>query len=388
MLLISRAVQGMFAAIAAPSTLALLTATFTEQKERARAIGLFSSVLGAGASLGLVLGGLLTDLVSWRWGFFINVPIGVVLVAAAPRLLPETERKSGHFDVIGAITSTVGMASLVYGFVRASSEGWSENGTLIAFVAGVALLITFVFNELRVAQPVLPLHLFASRQRSGSHVVRLFLVSGMFSMFFFVSQYMQGVLNFSPLEAGLAFLPQTLIMFAMVQVIPKIVPKLGLARTVGVGVATALVGMFWLSQLGDSTAYFPNIVVPMMIIGAGVGTAFIPLTTLGLADVAPQDAGAASGLVNVSQQLGGSLGLAILVTVFGSASDNAASNPVAAAGTALEVSHELAHGVGAVLTGSAIFLTLAFVTVIAVIRKPSSKTVELSAFEGPTELAS
>jgi EmrB/QacA subfamily drug resistance transporter len=387
-LLIARAVQGVAGAVTAPSTLALLTQTFREPAERSRAIALFSSVMGAGASFGLVVGGLLTDLLSWRWGLFINVPIGAALVMLAPRYLPETQRKPGHFDLVGAVSSTAGMAALVYGFVRAATSGWTAPITLVSFVAGVALLVAFVFNELKVEQPITPLHLFASRERSGANFSRLLMVGGMFSMFFFVTQYLQGVLDFSPIQAGLAFLPLTGIMFGSVQVVPRFAARLGNARTEAIGIALAFTGMIWISRLGDSTAYFPGIALPMLLLGAGMGTAFIPATTLGIAGVEPQDAGAASGLVNVAQQLGGSLGLAILVSIFGSATRSAQAHPVAASGSVLEARHELAHGVGAVLTGSSVFLALALAVVVLVIGQVRSVRVQASeSFEAPVEMA-
>jgi EmrB/QacA subfamily drug resistance transporter len=377
-LLIARAIQGVAAAIAAPSTLALLQQTFQEPKERTRAIALFSSVVGAGASLGLVLGGLLTDVASWRWSLFINVPIGVFLVFGVPRLIPETPRNRGRFDVLGAITSTVGMVSVVYGFVRASSDGWSDVGTIAAFVSGVALLIAFVSIERRAEQPITPLHLFADRARTGAHLTRLLVIGGIYSMFFFVSQYTQGVLHFTPLQAGMAFLPQTVLLFAMVQFAPRISARLGNANAVAVGLTIAVVAMSLLSRVNDHTSYFPHLAVPLLMMGIGMGLAFVPLTTLGIAGVDPKDAGAASGLVNVSQQMGGSFGLGILVTVYQSAS-RSETDPT----------QSLAHGVSAVLTGSAVFLTLALLTILVTTRRRpavSSRRVEVDALEMAGEM--
>jgi len=213
-LLAARALQGVGAAIAAPSTLALLTTSFAEGPERTRAVALYSGVAGAGGSLGLVLGGALTSWVSWRWGLFINVPLGAALIWLAPRALPETERRPGRFDLAGALTSTAGMSAVVYGFVRAAADGWGDPLTLASFASGVALLVAFVLTERRAPQPITPLRLFASRERSGALVARMLVVSGMFSMFFFVTQLLQGVHGYSALHAGLAFLPMTLTMFA------------------------------------------------------------------------------------------------------------------------------------------------------------------------------
>jgi len=369
-LLAARALQGIGAAIAAPSTLALLQISFREGPERARAIGAYSAVAGGGGSIGLVLGGMLTSWVSWRWGLFINVPIGIVLIALAPRYLPESERKRGHFDLAGAATSTLGMTALVYGFVRAASAGWSDPGTIASFAAGVALLVAFVLNERRAEQPITPLHLFANRERAGSYGVRMLVVSGMFAMFFFLTQFFQGVLGYSALQAGLAFLPVTAVIFAAARIAPRIGPKVGNMRLLAGGVSLALVGMVLLSRITPDSHYFPTIALPMLLLGTGIGTALTPLTTAGVAGVAPEDAGAASGLVNVAQQLGASLGLGILVTVFASAS-HAPATESSTSSTAWVAKQELAHGVATALRGSAIFLALALVMVVVVMWRPA-----------------
>ena len=313
-LLGARAVQGVGAAIAAPSTLALLTTTFREGRERTRAIAYYSAVAGGGGSVGLVLGGMLTDWISWRWGLFVNVPIGLAIVLLAPRFLPETERRSGRFDLTGALTSTLGMTALVYGFVRAASDGWGDRLTLASFAAGALLLAAFVVTERRAEQPITPLHLFASRQRSGAYIARVLVTGGMFSSFFFMTQYLQGVDGYSALQAGLAFLPMTAVMFAMGRVVPSLVRRFGNTPVLIAGLTLAVIGLGWLSRLTAGTGYFPHIAVPLAILGIGIGIAFAPLTTAGIAGVAAGDAGAASGLLNVSQQLGGSLGLGILIT--------------------------------------------------------------------------
>src|SRR3954447_10790158 len=347
-LLAARAVQGVGAAIAAPSTLALLTTTFSEGDERNRALAAYSAVAGGGGSVGLVLGGMLTDWISWRWGLFINVPLGAALLWLAPRHLPETERRPGRFDVAGAVTSTLGMTALVYGFVRAAADGWGDSGTVAAFAMGVALLVAFVLTELRAAQPITPLHLFADRQRSGAYVARMLVVGAIFSMFFFLSQYLQGVRGYSALRAGIAFLPMTLVMFSMVRAVPRLAARYGNPRLLIAGVSIALIGMTWLSRIDADTPFFPGIAVPLMLLGLGMGAALAPLTAAGIAGVAPADAGAASGIVNAAQQLGGSLGLGILVTVF----------------TAAGPRTDLAGAVAAALTGSAVLLGLGLAVVV------------------------
>ena len=361
-LLAARAVQGVGAAIAAPSTLALLMTTFREGPERTRAIGLYSAVASGGGSLGLVLGGMLTAWASWRWGMFINVPIGIALIWLAPRHLAETERHTGHFDVAGAVTSTAGMTALVYGFVRAASDGWGERATIAAFVSAVVLLAGFVVTERRAVQPITPLRLFASRERTGAYVTRVLVVGAMFSTFFFLTQFMQGVSGFSALQCGVAFLPMTLVMFTVVRSVPRWAPRAGGTTLLVGGLLVALIGVAWLSRIAADTSYLTGLALPMVLLGAGMGVAFTPLTAAGIAGVEPGDAGAASGLVNVAHQLGGSLGIGILVTVF------------AAAGRAvpgIDARHELAHAVAASLTGSAIFMALAIAVVVAVMRPPA-----------------
>src|SRR4051794_11440246 len=226
-LLSARALQGVGAAIAAPSTLALLTTTFREGPERTRALAAYGAVAGGGGSVGLVLGGMLTDWISWRWGLWINVPVGIALVWLAPRVLPETERRTGRFDIPGAAASTAGMTALVYGFVRAAEAGWGDALTVASFAAAAVLMWIFVAVERRAAQPVTPLRLFSSRGRVGAYIARMLVVGGMFSMFFFLSQYPQGVRGLSPLQAGIAFLPMTAVMFSMVRLVPRLSDRWG-----------------------------------------------------------------------------------------------------------------------------------------------------------------
>jgi EmrB/QacA subfamily drug resistance transporter len=361
-LLAARAAQGVGAAIAAPSTLALLTITFREGIERTRAVAWYSAVAGGGASLGLVLGGVLTQWVSWRSGLFINVPIGFALIWLAPRYLPETEREPGRFDLAGAAFSTLGMTAVVYGFVRAAADGWGDRLTIASFVVGVGLLAAFAVTEMRAEQPITPLRLFASRERSGAYAARILVVSGMYAMFFFLTQYFQGVSGFGPLEAGAAFLPMTLLVFTMVQVVPRIAPRVGNTRLLTGGLLLALVGMVWLSRIGDGTPYFPQIALPLLLLGIGMGAALTPLTSAGIAGVAPEDAGAASGVVNTAHQLGGALGISVLVTVFTAAGGG-------------QNAHELADGVASALAGSVVFLAAALLVVVAVIARPARSPV-------------
>src|SRR6202012_3358014 len=261
-LLAARAIQGAGAAIAAPSTLALLTISFPEGSEHTRAIALYSAVASAGASIGLVLGGMLTSWISWRWSLFINVPIGFALVSLAPRYLPETERQTGEFDLAGAATSTLGMSALVYGLVRAAETSWGNPVALGSFPLAIVSLAAFVSVERRARQPITPLRLFANRERVGAYAGRLLMVGAMFGMFFYLTQFLQAALGYSALKAGLAFLPVTLTIFAMVKVVPKLLGRVGPDKVLVGGLALALVGLVWLSRITEGTDYWTGIALP------------------------------------------------------------------------------------------------------------------------------
>ena len=317
LLLAARAVQGVGAALASPSALALLLVTTREGVERTRALALYTAVSIGGAAIGLVAGGILVEWASWEWVFFVNVPIGLALLVLARRHLTETTRTPGRVDVAGAVTSTLGMAGIVYGFTEAASAGWKATSTLAAFGAGVVLLTAFVFVERRVGTPITPLRLFASRDRVFSYLARLALVGGMFGMFFFLTQFLSGVLGYSGLATGLAFLPLSAAVFTMSQVSARVLlPRIGAKRLMVGGISISTTAVLLLTQL-TATSGYGLVLVALVLFGIGNGSAFVPLTAASLAGVDPKDAGAASGLVNVMQQVGGALGLSILVTVFG-----------------------------------------------------------------------
>ncbi len=360
MLLAARAVQGVGGAIASPAVLALIVSSFPEVRERTRALGIFTAVVMGGASLGLVLGGMITEWASWRWVLFINVPIGIAVILATPRLLPETERQPGRLDVAGALTSTAGVAALVYAFIRAAANGWGDRLTLVAFAASAALVAAFLITETRSAHPVTPLRLFADRGRSASYLVRLLLVAGMFGMFFFLTQFLQEVLGFSPLRAGIAFLPMTAALFTVSRLAPRLVPRFGPQPLMVAGLLPVVAAMAWLSRINLATTYTSGILGPMLLLGTGMGVAFVPLTMASLHGVAPQDSGAAASMVNVMQQIGGALGLSILVTVADHATRHAA---------ALSSAHQVVvHGMASSFTTAAVFDAVALLLVLLVLR--------------------
>jgi predicted MFS family arabinose efflux permease len=321
-----------------------------------------------GASLGLVLGGMMTQWASWRWVFFINVPIGVAVILAARHVLPESARRPGRFDVVGALTSTAGMSALVYAFIRAASSGWADRLTLAAFSAAAALLAAFVVNEARSPQPITPLRLFADRSRSASYVARLLLVAGMFGMFFFLTQYIQEILGFSPLQAGIAFVPLTGALFAVSRLAPRLVTRFGPKPLMVAGLLPVVAGMTWLTRISPGTDYLHGILGPMLLLGGGMGVTFVPLTMASLAGVHPEDAGAGSSMVNVTQQVGGALGLAILVTVFGGADKAATRHSLAGSGSVSRVHQILTHAMASSFGTAAIFDLCALLVILLAIR--------------------
>ncbi|MCO6010709.1 MFS transporter [Actinoallomurus purpureus] len=355
-LLTARVVQGVGAALAAPSALALIATNFEEGPERNRALGVFSATSSAGASIGLVLGGMLTDWASWRWVLFINVPVGAVVLFLAPRVLRETERHRGRLDVAGAVTVVTGMVALVYGFIRAADAGWGDGGTLAAFAGGVLLLAAFLVVEMRAERPVVPLRLFADRARSGSYLNMLLLAAAMFGMFFFIVQFLQNVLGFSPLKAGVAFLPMSGLIFVMARVSPRLIPRVGARRLILIGLPLIAVGMAWLTRLSAHSGYASGVLAPMVLFGLGAGLVFLPVTATVLAGVRREDSGAASGTLQTAQQVGGALGMAVLVSVYGTALRHGG----------------LTHGVNVAFTVGTIFVLVALAVTAAFVRPRTS----------------
>jgi EmrB/QacA subfamily drug resistance transporter len=275
-LLAARALQGVGAAIAAPTALALITTNFAEGPERNRAFGVFGAVAGAGGALGLLAGGMLTSWLSWRWVLFVNVPIGVLLAALAPLYITESERQPGRFDLAGALTSTAGMTALVYGFISAAQDGWSNLTTVGSFTAAAVLLAAFFRVETRIRQPITPLHLFADRNRAGSYAIMLALSAALVGMFFFLTLFVQDVLGYSPLRAGLSFLPVTAAIIVSSQFAARSLPRLGARRLMTTGALLAVAGLAWLTRVSVTSGYLDGILGPMLVFGLGMGLLFVP----------------------------------------------------------------------------------------------------------------
>jgi EmrB/QacA subfamily drug resistance transporter len=378
-LLVTRAAQGAGAALAAPSVLALIATTFAEGPARNRALGMVSAAASTGGSLGLIAGGMLTAWVSWRWVLFINVPIGLAVVVLARLYIPESERRPGRFDLAGALTSTAGLTALVYGFIRAASAGWSDLETFDALAAAIVLLALFLAIETRVEQPIVPLRLFADRNRAGAYLNMMLVPASLFGIFFFLTQFLQQVLGFSPVTAGLAFLPLTFAIFAASWTLPRfLLPRFGAKPVMVVGAALISGGMAWVTQISADSPYVPAILGPMLLLGVGAGCTFLPLSMTILAGVRRHEIGAASGLLQTVQQLGGTLGVAILVTAFGTAIRNATGQPLANSTPQLPTHSLLALGMSNAFAVGTIFAAAALLVVLIAIRATPSDVPSMS----------
>ncbi|WBO67098.1 MFS transporter [Streptomyces camelliae] len=357
-LLAARALQGLGAALIAPSTLALITTNFPDGPRRHHALSVYSAMAGIGGSAGLVLGGMLTSWASWRWALLINVPIGAALALALPRFVTETPRHAGRFDLAGALTGTAGTTSLVYAFIRVSEAGWSDTRALLGFSAAAALLAGFVLVESRADQPVMPLRLLGDRNRAGAYASILLLPAGMFGAFYFLSLVCQQALRYSPLRAGFAFLPMTLVMFTAVRLVPRLLARFGVKPVLLTGMTLVTVACGWLWRLGPGDGYATGLLGPLMLLGLGTGLSFMPLNATILSAVEPREAGAASGLLQTLQWLGGTVGLSVLVTVYGTATRHTTGAP----GAVLVHGSARAFGVGALLTVAALAVAATVLT--------------------------
>lgn len=317
-LIAARALQGLGGAVLSPATLTILTTTFTEPKARARAMGLWSAVAGAGGAAGALLGGVLTQELSWRWILFINVPIGAVALVVARGFLQETraagERKP--LDYLGAVLVTGGLTALVYGLVRTTSVGWSSWQTFVALGVAAVLLAWFIVHESSVAtDPLMPLPMFRRRTVWSANLTMFLFSSAVFAMWYFVSLYLQNVLHYSPLRTGFAFLPQTLAIIGGAQFASRMMVRVGPTPLLVAGNICSAVGLFWLGQVGVHTAYWTGFFVPSVLVALGLGLAFAPLAFAATQGVEPRQMGLASGLLNTSRQIGGATGLAALATI-------------------------------------------------------------------------
>ncbi|MGA7416921.1 MAG: MFS transporter [Acidimicrobiales bacterium] len=320
MLFGARALQGAFAALLAPAALSLITVTFTEVKERATAFGVYGAISGGGAAIGLILGGVLTEFASWRWCLLVNVPIAIVAAVAAIPVVRESKAHGNtSYDIPGALTITLGLVSLVYGFTKAEQDGWASSATVTFLLIAVALLVAFVAIELRSKNPLLPMRIILERTRGGSYLASFLTGAGLLGMFLFLTYYFQGSLHYSALKSGIAFLPFSAGIIVAAGVASRILPKVGPRWIMTVGLGAASLGMFWLTQIGVNTSFAAHVLPAELLISLGMGLAFVALSSTALHGVGDHDAGVASAMVNTTQQVGGSLGTALLNTLAASA---------------------------------------------------------------------
>ncbi|WMX46567.1 MFS transporter [Streptomyces roseicoloratus] len=322
MMLGARALQGAFGALLAPAALSLLAVMFTDAKERAKAFGIYGAIAGGGGAVGLILGGFLTEYLNWRWTFFVNIPFAIVAAAGAYFVIrePSGGRNRSPLDIPGVVLSTLGLVALVYGFTRAESQGWSDPVTIGMFIGSVVLLGAFVLTEARVKSPLLPLRVLTDRNRGGVYLSLGLAIIAMFGLFLFLTYYLQIVKGYSPVKTGFAFLPMiTGMIVGSTQIGTRLMTRVAPRLLMGPGFLTAGVGMLLLTQLEIGSSYAGLILPAQLLLGLGMGTAFMPAMSLATHGVDPRDSGVASAMVNTSQQVGGAIGTALLNTIAASA---------------------------------------------------------------------
>jgi EmrB/QacA subfamily drug resistance transporter len=327
-LIVARAVQGLGAAIVSPAALSIVTTTFTEGAERNRALGVWGAVAGSGGAAGVLLGGILTETLGWEWVLFVNTPIGIAAALLAPHLLGESrDARSPSFDFAGAISVTAGLALLVYTLVDANDAGWGSTQTIGLGATAVLLLAAFLAIEARRRYPLMPFSIFRLRTLRGANIVALLIGMSLFSMFFFISLYMQQVLGYEPLKAGLAYLPLAGLIIVSAGMASQLVTRIGFKPILIVGMLLVAAGLIWFGQVSaPGGTYLGDILFPSMLAAVGLGFAFVPVTIAAVTGTRPDEAGLASGLINTSQQVGGALGLAVLATVATGRTDDVISS--------------------------------------------------------------
>ena len=372
LLFASRGLQGVFGALLAPAALSIVSVTFTDPKERARAFGVYGAISGGGAAIGLILGGTLTEYFSWRWCLGVNTPIALVAGLLAFKYVHESKAGGDHsYDLPGTLTASAGLFALVYGFNEAATKGWSANITIAFLAASAILLIAFFIFEKKVKNPLMPIRIISERNRGGSYLGSLVVGAGLFSMFLFLGIYLQSVLGYTPLKAGFAFMPFTAGIIVFAGVASQLLPKVGPRPLMVPGLLAAAVGLLLLTQITPETSYITHVLPALLIMSSGMALVFIPLSTTALHGVGNRDAGVASALINTSQQVGGSLGTALLNTVAATATTsymtaNATKSPL----------FGLTHGFTVAFTVSAALLVVGAIVLALFINIGKESVVE------------
>jgi EmrB/QacA subfamily drug resistance transporter len=383
-LVAARAVQGLGGALLSPAALSLLTTIFAEGKERNTALGVWGAVAGSGGAVGVLLGGMLTQWAGWEWVLFVNVPIALAAVARAPRLLPESRNEGArHFDVAGAISITAGLSLLVYALVDANNAGWGSGKTLGLAALALALIVAFVLIELRTKAPLVPFPgIFRVRTITGINITALFVAMSLFSMFFFVSLYMQQVLGYDALKAGLSYLPLAGGIIISAGLASQLVTRFGFKPVLVSGLVLTAAGLVWFSQVSPHGSYASDILGPSLLSAFGLGFAFVPMTVAAVAGVRQDEAGLASGLINTSQQVGGALGLAILAAIANARTDHVMA---AAHGDPKQLPVALTDGFGAALAVGAGFAVVGAILAMLLISGRTSREQREAAQRGDAD---
>ncbi len=364
MLIAARAVQGLGAAILSPAALSIVTTTFRDGSERNKALGVWGAVAGAGGAAGVLLGGVLTEYLGWEWVLWVNVPIGIAAAALAPSLIAESrsDSESRAFDFGGAITVTAGLAALVYGLVEAPGAGWGSVQTVGLLAAAAALFAAFYAIERRSDAPLVPFSIFRLRTLTGANVVGVLTGASLFSMFFFISLYMQNVLGYSAIKAGISYLPLAVSIIVAAGVASQLVTRIGFKPVLAAGMALISAGLLWFGQISADGGFVSDLLGPMLLAAVGLGFSFVPQTIAAVSGVRDREAGLASGLINTSQQVGGALGLALLSTVaFPQIDDAAAASGGAPSLAALTQGYSDAFMVGSLLAMLGLVATLVLI---------------------------
>ena len=372
MLIGFRALQGLGAALISPAGLSIISITFEEGAERAKALGVWAAIAVGGSAFGLVLGGWLTQSFSWPWIFFVNVPVGIFAFVAALRLVPESrdEHARRHYDLGGALTVTGGLMTLVYAIVKAEMDGWGSTTTIGLFLVAVALLGSFLVLESRSSHPLVRLSIFRVRSLATANLTMFLVASGMFAMFFFHTLYVQRVLGYHPLKAGVAFLPFTFGIIVAAGISSNLAPRLGVRPVAAVGMLLTALGMLLFARMPVDGSYLTDVLPGMVLASLGMGAVFMPVTLIATTGLKDEDQGLASGLFNTSQQIGGALGLAILSTIAAGRSHGGSSAA-------------LVHGFHFAFAGAAVFVIGALVLMVALLRKRHVARIEAAAEADP-----
>jgi len=373
-LIAARALQGLGAALLAPSALAMVTTTFAEGAERNKALGVWGAVSGSGGAAGVLLGGVLTEYLGWEWVLWVNVPIGVIAALLAPRLLQESRREAETrtFDALGAITVTAGLSLLVYALVDTINAGWGSSQTIGLLALSAALFAVFVITELRSRAPLMPFRIFRLRTLTGANVVGLLIGAALFAMFFFLSRYMQQVLGYDALKAGLSYLPLALAIIVSAGIASQLVTKLGFKPVLVAGLVLVAIGLLWFSQVPVDGSYVGDLLGPMVLAAIGLGFAFVPVTIAAVSSISADDSGLASGLINTSQQIGGALGLAILGTIASSRTTDLVAD---AQGDPSALPGALTEGFQLAFLAGAGFAILGIIATLVLVRGSDSRAV-------------